>query len=280
MNPEKGNHAFRCHAMGTTFELLLRAVDRPLAAQLADQAFEELRRLERALSRFVPASDVSRINRLRAGETARIGVTAYECLRVARRVWRDTGGAFDPTVANLPDWPGMKLLEIHEERNAVTAQADDLRLDLGGVGKGYALDVLADLLEQWDAGSGLLHGGESTIRPLGQPPAGGWPVALRDPPGGEEAIGELRLCRRSLSGSGIELHDHHILDPRTGRPSSRPAAWALAEPAALADALSTAFMVMTVEEVEHYCARKRDTGAALANEDGGRPALQCFGDWP
>ncbi len=272
--------AFRCRAMDTTFELRLRTEDAAFTEQLAGQAFAELKRLEDALSRFRPGSDVARINRLANGETARVGVSAYECLRIARRVWQDTRGAFDPTVGSRPSGRGMENLEIHEDHNAVTVHADGLHVDLGGIGKGYALDTMAGLLREWDAGPGLLHGGESTILPLGRSPEEAWPVALRHPQHQGEALAELRLRRRALSGSGVGLHGDHIVDPRTGQPGTRPAAWALAGSAAVADALSTAFMVMTEHEVAQYCREHPGAGAVLAQAGEDGLTLRRFGDWP
>ena len=283
--------------MGTNFDVRLVSEDADYARQLAGAAFEELARLESELSRFVPSSDVSRINRLRGGETVQIGVCAYECLQIAARIWEETNGAFDPTVSGLlavgqdkrlgdrerllerERW-GMRLVEVHREENAVTAAADGLVLDLGGIGKGYALDKMAELLGEWEAGSGLLQGGESTALPMGRPPAGGWQIGLRAPRGFSEQPGQLRLRERAVSGSGVTLHGRHIIDPCTGEPASgRVATWALAGTAARADALSTAFIVMDNEGIRSYCADHPDTGAMVMPESGAGGLLR-FGRWP
>lgn len=297
-----GAYRFASKAMGTTFEVLIAADDADYARQLAAEAFKELSRLEHELSRFIPSSSVAQINRLGAGETLRIGVPAYECLQVAARAWVETGGCFDVTVGSLlsvwmdeaesPRTPseaelararrqaGMRLLKIHEDENAVTVMADGVIVDLGGIGKGYALDMMAGLLKEWGAASALLHGGQSTALAVGKGPDGGWPVALRAPGSRAESLGSVRLQDRALSGSGTALHGPHMIDPRTGRPATaHVAAWALADSAARADALSTAFMVMSDQEVERYCTGHPDAAAIVLREDDGERVLQRFGRW-
>jgi len=295
-------HRFSRKAMGTRFEIVLACADAGLARQLASDAFRELEGLERELSRFVAGSDVARINRLPAGGSVRIGAAAYDCLKTAARVCAETGGAFDPTLGALlaawqdrdgsPPTPsheelaqprrrsGMHLLEIHESDNAVTVRAEGLIVDLGGIGKGYALDAMAELLAEWGVESALLHGGESTVLGLGSGPESGWTVALRAPGTDDSALEELRLRGRALSGSGVELHGRHIIDPRTGLPVERyGAAWALADGAARADALSTAFMVMDEREIQSYCAAHENCAAAVIRAADGESVLRRFGRW-
>lgn len=277
--PSESEHRFAARAMGTAFEIVVRGTDPDYGAQIAGYAFRELERLEAELSRFLPDSDVSRIARLRTGETVRVGAGLLECLQLARRVGRETGGAFDVAMGTPDRLPhGADLIAVRADANEVTAGCDGPRIDLGGIGKGYALDEMAALLELWEVPSALLHGGESTIRTAGSVPEGGWPLALRAP-GSDKALGDFGLTGGALSGSAAVLHGDHILDPRTGRPPEhRAAAWALADSAALADALSTAFMVMSESQVEDYCRRHPAIGAALLPHAGG--GLTRLGAWP
>jgi len=264
-------------AMGTTFGLRIVAADAAAARQLARDAFAELEQLERELSRFLPDSDVSRINRLPTGGTLRIGVSAYECLRIAAEVGVQTGGAFDVTAPpGRPVTPGA--LEVHPDENAVTVRADGVRVDLGGIGKGYAVDAVVELLLRWDVEAALVQGGESTVRAVGLAPEGGpWRAALRNPQSDAEPLGTVALGTRALSGSGSALHGAHIVDPRTGRPAARSAAWAMAPSAARADALSTAFMVMDDAQVAACCAADPQIGAAVPGP--GEEAVRYSGRW-
>jgi len=163
------------------------------------------------------------------------------------------------------------------------ASPGGLSLDLGGIGKGFALDRMVPILEDWGIENALIHAGTSTALALGS--AGdthspGWPVGV----GGEwsRAIGIERifLDNAALSRSGIEVKGRHILDPRTGEPAAgHLTAWVRCPAAALADALSTAFLVMNTEEVEAYCLQHLDVSALLVTEGRDTPSVHRFGAW-
>ncbi len=147
-----------------------------------------------------------------------------------------------------------------------------LELDLGGIGKGYALDKALAFLLDWGIDRALIHGGTSTVAALGSPPSigpavRGWPVGVGG--GWPEAPDQVLLTGRALSGSGTEVKGGHIMDPRTGLPArAHLAAWASHPSAAEADALSTAFMVMTTAEVEEYCALHPEVWALVIIDYG------------
>jgi thiamine biosynthesis lipoprotein len=134
---------------------------------------------------------------------------------------------------------------MDEESHLVGVRAEGLQVDLGGIGKGYALDYAAGLFEEWGVTKALLSA-ESTVLALDPPPdAEGWAVRADE---------RLLLSRRALSGSGGSVKGTHIFDPRTGQPvCDRTQTWAFAPGAAWADALSTAFLVMSETEIEDYC---------------------------
>ncbi|MHC4248490.1 MAG: FAD:protein FMN transferase [Planctomycetota bacterium] len=289
-------------AMNTTFEIFAAHDDLDLVGDAARAAFDEVDRIEIDLSRFIETSDVSRVSALRAGEATIVGPDAFDCLRLAGRVHAETGGAFDPTVGALfTAWfapggaerepsveelgrararTGLGLLELGLGDLSVRAKEDEVALDLGGIGKGWALDRAAEVLSEWDVLSAVIHSGESTCVAIGPPPGGGaWELKLRDVRGRSGTLGEVHLAGgRAVSGSGVRPDGRHIIDPRTGRPADvRPAAWALAPNAALADALSTAFMVMSEDEVADYCAAHGEVSALLAREGAGGVTLTRFG---
>ena len=155
-------------------------------------------------------------------------------------------------------------------------------LDLGGIGKGFALDKAAETLREWaDEGWGLeaalLSGGQSSVLAMGAPPGtNGWTVTV-----GADVLDvpeEVLLRDRALSGSGTRVHGRHIIDPRTGRPAVSPVrAWASSPSGAVSDALSTAFMVMSAAEVECYCAEHDETWAILLIQDATGRRLKRFG---
>jgi thiamine biosynthesis lipoprotein len=297
--PGRAVHRFAHDAMATTFEVVILGEEAEYARQAAEAAFDEVDRLELELSRFIETSDVSRISGLGAGGSTRVGIAAFDCIELASRVHAETGGAFDVTVGALAElWSaaegepseeklararertGMLLIETSGEHHTVGVRASGLRLDLGGIGKGYALDRMAELLRDWSVERALVHSGESSVVAVGSPPGGdAWSLGLRDPADDARTIGAFRLRGgRSLSGSGRKLHGSHILDPRTGRPAEAAlGAWAAAPSAALADALSTAFMVMSADEVAEYCTEHAEVSGMILRAAGEMPAV--FGEW-
>jgi thiamine biosynthesis lipoprotein len=134
---------------------------------------------------------------------------------------------------------------------AISSGSGFLKLDFGGIGKGYALDKSLEILADWDIEHALLHGGSSTALAIGDSPENlpqkkGWPVGTA----GER----FYLQQAALSGSGKEVKGEHILDPETGKPATgHLSAWVSHPSAAMADALSTAFIVMSREEVVEFC---------------------------
>jgi thiamine biosynthesis lipoprotein len=260
---------FKHEAMATYFEITIDGRDEAYARQAAGAAFRELDRLEGELSRFVESSDISRANRLALGESAVIGDDALECLLLAAAVAHETGRAFDPAYDSErgPECPGeAPVFTLDPAEHVITSRARRLHLDLGAVGKGYALDRLAEVLSDWEVESACLNSGGSTALALAPPPSrAGWPIGL----GEGDARRELLLSGSALSGSGTAVKGAHLIDPRTRRPADRTSrAWASSPSAAVADALSTAFFVMADAEVAAFCAAHPDVGAALVRSDG------------
>lgn len=287
-----GAHRFSHEAMATVFEIIIVHDDSHYAHQAAWEAFEELARLEQGLSRFIENSDISRINSLVAGRPLILGPAAFECLQLCIRISAETNGAFDVTIGSLmecwlnedkhPRTPsdeelvgarqltGMHLVKLDEASHTVWLESGPVSIDLGGFGKGYALDRMAELLREWSIDTALIHGGASSALPLGAPPeAAGWPLTLSSPGYSRQVLAHLSLHDRALSGSGLRK-GQHIIDPRTAGPvEGRIAAWASAPTAATADALSTAFMAMDPEEVKQYCSDHPEVLAMILLEGQG-----------
>ncbi|MEW5900177.1 MAG: FAD:protein FMN transferase [Acidobacteriota bacterium] len=280
-------HRSAREAMGTVFEVFIAGGDASYAGQAAQAVFAEVSRLERLFSRFNACSEIGQINRLKAGETLRIGLEAYECLKTAERVRDETRGAFDINFRKAGALLGRSGFEVFSNasgffirvRSGILGQEPvGVDLDLGAIGKGFALDRAASILSDWDIENFLIHGGTSTTVAAGSAPGlnpgeSGWPVGVGgkwDLPGIPKRI---LLRGRALSGSGTEVKGRHIQDPKTGGPSGQNlAAWAAHPSAAEADALSTAFMVMIVREVKDYCRRHPEVWALIIKKDG-EPAL-------
>ena len=257
---------FHHEAMATTFALVIAGHPPDSARQAAAAAFRELDRLKTELSRYVESSDIARANRLAPGETITIGDDALQCLLLAADVSLATHRAFDAAYASVraPDQPAdAPLFTLDPAAHTLTAHAARLHLDLGAIGKGYALDRMAAQLAEWAVTTACLQSGGSTALVLAAPDGHpGWPVGL-----GEGATHRvLPLTHTALSGSGVAVQGAHLIDPRTGAPSARTTrAWALAPTAALSDALSTAFFVLPEEEIAAFCTAHPAIGAARAH---------------
>jgi thiamine biosynthesis lipoprotein len=239
-------HVFNHHAMATVFQLRIAGEERGYAAQAARTMFDLADQLEAQLSRFRENSDISQVARLAPGESLRLSEATFACLAIGREMELVTRGAFSMTAAALrtqalpPRWSLADDLSI-------TCEEGKLEFDLGAIGKGFALDRMAEELADWDCPSFLLVAGGSSVlagaAPTGMP---GWSSGLGD----DNAERRFWLEHCSLSGSGVAVKGEHIIDPRTGQPArQRSRAWALSPSAAVSDALSTACMVLSEMEI-------------------------------
>ncbi|MCX6956337.1 MAG: FAD:protein FMN transferase [Verrucomicrobia bacterium] len=259
---------FHHEAMATTFAIVIADHPRDYARQAAAAAFRDLDRLESELSRYIESSDIARANRLACGETITIGEDALECLLIAADASLATDRAFDAAYASerLPGQPAdAPLFTLDPAAYTLTSHAARLHLDLGAVGKGYALDRMAARLAEWAVTTACLQGGGSTALALAAPAGhAGWPVGI----GESTTQRTLSLTHAALSGSGVAVKGAHLIDPRSGAASARTTrAWALAPTGALSDALSTAFFLLSEAEVAAFCAQHPGIGAASVRDE-------------
>jgi FAD:protein FMN transferase len=240
-------HIFNHYAMATQFQVRVAGEEKNYAAQAAQAAFELAGRLESLLSRFRANSEISQIAQLALGETLRLSGPVFACLEIAQRMELATGGAFSVTAAAQKTQPARPRWTLLPEQFSIRCDGGKLEFDLGAVGKGFALDRMAEALREWECPAFLLVAGGSSILAGDAPPdSPGWSCGLGD----DNSPQRYRLKNVSLSGSGLAVKGPHILDPRTGAPASlRNRVWALADTAAESDALSTACMILSQAEI-------------------------------
>ncbi|MDX1947652.1 MAG: FAD:protein FMN transferase [Pirellulaceae bacterium] len=254
--------------MGTLFEVLLLGDDEQHLAAVADAVLDEIERIEQLLSRFDPRSEISRINRLAAREPVLIDREVAQLLAacLAAREW--TGGAIDIAASSLasqasgmrqlPDdvasskFAALPKIEFDPVRRLIRFHDSVIQLDLGAIGKGYALDRAAEILSENNIEHALLHGGTSSVLAQGRDENGQpWRIALRDPTTGEPAE-TIELSDAALSCSAVN-EQADIIDPRTGKVVAGEVGYAVMAPtAAEAEVLSTALVVMDREAAERF----------------------------
>ena len=301
-------HHFAHEAMATVFELYIVSEDEAYARGGAQAAFAEVDRLELEMSRFIENSDIARLNSALPGEIVEVGMEVFDCLTRAVEMYEQTGGAFDITVGALYEcWlnddrtvrrpseaeverarelTGMNHLKLDTESFGVEVLAEGLQVDLGGIGKGFAAEKVADILREWSLGQALVLAGASSVLSVSVPDGmSGWPMRLSNPSKPGEILARFELTEGALSGSGRQK-GQHIIDPReaaVGPVEGRLAAWSMAPDAVAADASSTAFMVLEPQEIDDYCLANRQTAAIIlpraVSGESQRPQVMQFGQW-
>jgi thiamine biosynthesis lipoprotein len=293
-------------AMATTFELLLPFGTRE-ARELAADAFDLIDALEAQLTVYRDSSEVSRLNRLAPAVDVPVEERLFGLLQLAARIHQESDGAFDvtagalikawgfyrgprrvPSDAELRDAlarTGMRHVELREENRRVRFRQAGLEINLGSIGKGYALDRVAERLAgSWNFDAGLLHGGHSSVYAKGVPANDprGWSVGLSHPwqPGRRLAVVYLKDQGLGTSAATFRWLEHqgrklgHILDPRSGWPAEGVASATVVAPsAAEADALATAFYIQGAEAARRYCAAHPGVGAILLPAEAARPVV-------
>jgi FAD:protein FMN transferase len=288
-----------CKAMATRFEIVLWGDDPVRLRAAGEAALEEIGRLESQLSLYRADSEIARVNARAAREPVRVSPGVFQLLERARRLHQESGGAFDITIAPLVecwgfrdgpglvpdpetlararDRTGMQWVELDSANSTVRFKREGVRLDLGAIGKGHAVDQAVLILRQAGLLNALIHGGTSTVAALGRPPeAETWKVAIAGVPGATHPAGSRLMTAAGSdpvapglsppeTAALVPLRDEalsvsavwgksfqsggrlfgHILDPRTGQPSTQGLLGAVVLPSATeTDALSTALLVL------------------------------------
>lgn len=284
-------------AMATTFEVAI-PYGTPHALQAAEAALDLIDELEEQMTVYRDTSEVSRLNA--AGRADEVEPQLFALLERCATLTRDTEGAFDVACGALVKcWgfykregriptgtelnaamarTGFRHVILNADTQAVRFARPGVELNLGAVGKGYALDRAAELIrEQFGIRSALLHAGGSSVRAIGRPPTDfrGWRVSVRHPHDDHRTLGSVFLDDEAL-GTSADTYQHfeyngrrygHVLDPRTGRPvGGTRSASCIAPTAADADAISTAFFVAGASWTTDYCSTRDHLRAVVLGE--------------
>jgi FAD:protein FMN transferase len=238
-------------AMGSTFSIVLYGDDRIQMEAAADAALDEVRRLDELLSNYKPESEWSQVNRSAADKPFRVSPELFQLLSACWQYSRESEGAFDITVGplmkvwgfykgsgHLPHKPeiqaaltrvGYRHMHLDAAAQTVWFDRPGVEMDPGGIGKGYAVDRMAEILKKMGVRSAFVAGSGSSVYGIGTPPdePKGWPVKIKDPWDSSRTLDEVWLKDMSMSTSGsyekffrAEGRIYaHIMDPRTGYPA-------------------------------------------------------------
>jgi FAD:protein FMN transferase len=257
-------------AMGTRFEILLGGDDEEHLEAVAVAMLEEIKRLDGVLSRFDPRSEIARINREAHCRPVRVDREVFALLERCERARRMTNGYFDVAAAyQIND--ASPALQLDVETGTISFTQTQTQIDLGGIGKGYALDQGREIARRFNVACGLLHGGTSSVLALETLEGdNGWLVAVRHPHAPEAApVAVVRMAERALSCSAVRhpgQAQSDIVNPLTGSALDGDAACVvLAANATDAEIFSTALLAMGRARAVDY----------LANN----PALELMVGW-
>jgi FAD:protein FMN transferase len=268
------------NAMGTRFEIVLHGGDPPHLRAAGEDALNEIGRIEGQLSIYRPETDISRINRTAHSSPVQVDPRLFSLLETVMELSRSTDGAFDITAGPLVRaWgfhggdgrvPSMEELDAARERvgwqyidldtmhRTVRLMRPGMVLDMGSIGKGYAVDRAVQILREEGVQNGLIHGGTSTVWAWGSAPDGGeWKVQTTPPDEGQHsgnvgghiegagrativtaqglekdasmanpvpdviALQDESLSMSAVWGRSFQLDDQwlgHVVDPRSGIP--------------------------------------------------------------
>jgi FAD:protein FMN transferase len=287
-------------AMACEFEVALNTGQYEAGAVAAVEALDIVDQLEQQMSVFRDDSEISRLNQNAFAAPVEVEPRLFHLLKLGAELYRDTKGAYDFTAGPLSRvWgfyqragrvpsdeeltralsrTGTDKLVIDEVRWSIGFRVDEMEINLGSIGKGYALDRAAEVLDRAGMEHYLLHGGQSSVLVRGSrghfsspdvAAAEGWWIGLRHPWRPNQRMAEVRVLNRALatSGAGVQFFLHegrrygHILDPRTGCPAEGSlSTTVLAPTAAEADALSTACYVLGRDAALELCHRRPELG--------------------
>jgi FAD:protein FMN transferase len=284
------------YAMGTVYEIAVYDESAEHASQAIDKAFAEIVRLDNMLSNFKPESDLSRLNRDGHFHVEKVPADLYRVIEESVKYSKVSGGKFDITVGPLVDlWKAAlrgDRVPAQEEQEKLRAcvgyekielippdkvefHSPCMRIDVGSIGKGYAVDRAVEILRANGIKNALVDAGQSSIYGMGSPPGlGAWEVHLRDPSNrvdptvmlNENSVSTSEQTPPSLLGNETA---GHIIDPENGKPlETKYALSIVAKTGTASDALSTTLLLVGPEKGKLIVKQLADAAAIWVAADG------------
>ncbi len=300
---------YTANAMACQFELLLNLHEYKNASDVALKSFALIDAFEDQMSIYRDHSEISQINRNAFHEFVAVESRLYGLLELAIGICKATGGAFDITsgtlsetwgfsrrqgsiptdaeIQNALEMTGSNWIQLQTVNQSIRFARQGMKLNPGGIGKGFAVDHAVALIIENGIDNFVVHAGQSSVVARGEcrsrnshPASLGWKIGLSHPTTPGRRLAEICLVNTALGTSGTQRQGFyhrgkrygHIIDPRTGYPVDHClSATVICPSAARADALATAFFVMTPDQVRDFCDRHSDVSTILllpGNTDG------------
>ena len=281
------------YAMGTVFEIAAYDSSPDHASVILDQALQEAVRLDRIMSNYQAESELSHLNEHAYSHAQPVSPDLYRIIEISLDYSRRSGGLFDITVAPLVNYwksvmRGERRASASEETklracvgyknvvltppNLISFQCPSTQIDLGAIGKGYAVDRIVDLLRQHGIDNALVNAGGSTLYGMGHPPGEtAWRVNLKGVGESQilladDSVSTSEQSRKSMVG---DRQVGHIIDPQRGQPiNASGTASVFARTATDSDALSTTALLLGPEKTKPIIDNLPETGAVWTTSRG------------
>ncbi len=293
-------------AMGTRFNAILPGLDYDEGDRVFLLIKREISRIEGKLSRFRRESDISEMNRAAFHQDCMLDDELYDIMKACLFGNEITSGAFDITLRPLMEywknnqnvsvpndnWDnlrcslGMQQIELSEAGKSIRYNSANLEVDLGGFGKGYALEKINEILVNLKVKCAFISFGESSVLAKGEHPAGGpWKIGINDYLKPGKSVYRFEINDGSVStSSNFFLTDHgtlknhmHVIDPFTGIPVEQCISVSVMAPSpVLAEMLSTAFLVMSDEKIFEVLDQYDDLEVIKINYESGKTRLKLY----
>ncbi|MDG5767709.1 FAD:protein FMN transferase [Balneolales bacterium ANBcel1] len=282
------------YAMGTRCHMVFPGMDEDAGERVFGVVRQEVNRVESSLSRFIPYSEIAIINKNAGKEPVQVSEEIFDILTKCRIFFKKTRGAFDISMRPVLEYwkqrtsddqadlglyetmdaTGMSRIQLDENERTVAFENDSLEIDLGGFGKGYALERCRKLLQDFSVKDAFISFGESSVLAMGRHPAGDcWRVGLNNYSSPGQALHTFDVTDASVSTSsnffvddyGKLCNHRHVINPFSGYPVERCMTVSVCSASpVVAEVLSTAFLVSSEEVIKSV---KEEYGCDVVKTD-------------
>lgn len=237
------------------------------------RAIEKMRELEKHFNYYLPTSELTRINKLKKREMLSLSQEMFKVLKTSRDISGMSGGAFSVSMGDLDSWV------LDEKKKAIVFKKEGVKIDLGGIAKGFIVDEGISVLRKNGISNALVAAGGDLYCMGGGPGGNGWKIGIRSPEDSRKIVAAFTTRDKGVATSGDYERPSHIIDPRTTRPVEKKSrsVTVVANDCMTADALATALYVLGPEDGLSLIEGIRGAECVIIGEDGEPHISSGFG---